>query len=118
MPASTWRTPPGWRGRRSGATTRRNGGAGTFREALLQRCRVSRFGNWKQRATLIEDRADALRTSAPDALTPYERRCQADLIARKSRLVQLASRHKPAPGRPAGVPVQKPVKTGTKMGKK
>ena len=71
-------------------------GPGTFREALLQRCRVSRFGNWRQRAALIEARAEALRTSAPESLTPYEQHCQADLSARKMRLVLLASRHKPA----------------------
>ena len=71
-------------------------GPGTFREALLQRCRVSRFGNWRQRAALIEARAEALRTSVPEALTPYEQHCQTDLSARKMRLVLLASRHKPA----------------------
>ena len=85
----------------SGSDNPADWGDGTFREALLQRCRVSRFGNWKQRAALIEDRAQALRTTSPDALTPYERRCQADLAVRKARLVQLASRHKSDPERVA-----------------
>jgi len=76
-------------------------GPGTLREALLQRCRVSRFGNWRQRAALIEARAEALRTSAPESLTPYEQHCQTDLSARKMRLVLLASRHKPVPVRRA-----------------
>lgn len=69
-------------------------GAGTFREALLARCRVSRFGNWPARAALIAQRADALHTAAPSALTPYERVCQAALSVRKA---QLASRRKPVP---------------------
>ena len=74
-------------------------GPTTFREALLARCRVSRFGNWKIRAALIAARASALHTSPPAALTPYEQVCQAALSARKTRLVLLASRHKPAPSR-------------------
>ena len=69
-------------------------GPGTFREALLARCRVSRFGNWPARAALIGERADALHTAAPPTLTPYERVCQAALSERK---VQIASRHKPRP---------------------
>ncbi len=69
-------------------------GPDTFRNALLARCRVSRFGNWPARAALIAGRADALHTAAPSALTPYERVCQAALSARK---VLLASRHKPLP---------------------
>ena len=73
-------------------------GPGTFREALLARCRVSRFGNWITRAALIAARADALHTAAPSALTPYERVCQ---IALSQRKVQLAGRHKlPPPPRP------------------
>ena len=91
----------------SGSDNPAEWGDDTFRAALLQRCRASRFGNWKQRAALIEDRAHALRTSAPDALTPYERRCQADLVMQKARLVQLASRHKPDPERPAGFKAKK-----------
>ena len=70
-----------------------------FRDALLARCRVSHFGNWKVRAALIAARVSALHTSPPAALTPYEQLCQAALSARKTHLAQLASRHKPAPPR-------------------
>ncbi len=69
-------------------------GTETFRNALLARCRVSRFGNWPARAALIAGRAEALHTAAPPTLTPYERVCQAALSKRK---VQLAGRHKPVP---------------------
>ncbi len=110
-------------------------GSGTFREALLARCRVSRFGNWQTRAALIAARAEALHTSPPSALTPYEQTCQAALSARKMqiaakmqrtqkaqiaaraqnrkrRLVQIASRHRTSPPRsPKGAllpPIQTP----------
>jgi len=66
----------------------------TFRQALLQRCRVSHFSNWRQRADAIQTRALCLRTAGPESLTPFERGCQIALAERKSRLVQLASRHK------------------------
>ena len=80
-------------------------GEGAFRQALLDRCRVSRFGNWKGRAAQIEARADTLRTSAPAALSPFERVCQVQLAARKARSVEMASRHKAEPQR---VKAQKP----------
>lgn len=67
---------------------------GAFRDALLARCRLSRFGNWKERAALISGKAAALHTALPSALTPYERVCQTGLSVRK---VQLAERHKLAP---------------------
>ncbi len=80
-------------------------GPGAFREALLARCRVSRFGNWQTRAALIAARAAALHTAPAASLTPYEQTCQAALSARKTQIaakaafvharsVQLASRHK------------------------
>lgn len=72
-------------------------GPDTFRNALLARCRVSRFGNWPARAALIAERANALHFAAPPTLTPYERVCQAALSKRK---VMLASRRKPATPRP------------------
>ena len=90
-------------------------GSTTFREALLSRCRVSRFSNWKVRAALIAARAAALHTSPPSALTPYERLCQAGLSARKAQRVQLAGRHKPAPRLPARLPLlsrRRPAKHG------
>ena len=85
-------------------------GPGTFRDALLARCRVSRFGNWQTRAVLIATRAKALHTASAASLTPYERTCQATLSARKTQLareaqsakrrqVQLASRHHSVPRR-------------------
>lgn len=69
---------------------------GTFREALLKRCQSSRFGNWRQRGAALEARAQAMRMASPNSLSPYERDCQAALAARKSRLMLLASRHKPS----------------------
>lgn len=73
-------------------------GTETFRGTLLERCRASHFSNWRTRATLIAGRAYALRTTAPDALTPYERGQQVLLAERKARLSQLlASRHKLTP---------------------
>ncbi len=82
-------------------------GPGTFREALLARCRVSRFGNWPARAALIAARADALHVAAPSALTPYERVCQAALSQRK---VQIASRRKPVPAPRPLLSKRKPVR--------
>ncbi len=110
-------------------------GPGTFRDALLARCRVSRFGNWQTRAALIAARASALHTAPASSLTPYERTCQAALSARKTqlaakvqkahqaqivakaqkakrRMVQLASRHHPVtPRLPKGTLVQTPPST-------
>ena len=80
--------------RGSGETDPALWGSGTFRDALLARCRVSRFGNWPARAALIAERADVLHTAAPSALTPYERVCQTALSERKARL---ASRRKAMP---------------------
>ncbi len=80
--------------RQSGETDPALWGPETFRDALLARCRVSRFGNWPARAALIAQRADALHSAAPPTLTPYERVCQTALSQRK---VQLASRRKPVP---------------------
>ena len=68
---------------------------GAFRRALLKRCQVSRFGNWRRRGAVIEARAEAMQTSAPARLSPYERGCQTAQAARKARLILLASRHKP-----------------------
>jgi hypothetical protein len=67
-------------------------GEGKFRQSLFRRCRVSRFGNWKRRAELIEARANTVRISSPDAPTPFERHCQAALVARKSHLLLMANR--------------------------
>ncbi len=70
---------------------------GAFRRALLKRCQASRFGNWRQRGAVLEARAEAMQTSNPASLSPYERECQTALAARKARTVLLlASRHKPA----------------------
>jgi hypothetical protein len=80
-----------------GSTNPAEWGTETFRGALLERCRSSHFSNWRVRATLIESRAYALRTTASNALTPYERGQQVLLAERKARLSRLlVSRHKPA----------------------
>ena len=68
---------------------------GAFRRALLKRCQASRFGNWRQRGAVLEARAEAMQTSSPARLSPYERDCQTALIARKDHALLLASRHKP-----------------------
>ena len=70
-------------------------GPDTFRNALFQRCRTSRFGNWKQRAALVAGRAASLPAADPAALTPFERVWQKACAAR----LQLASRHKGARAR-------------------
>ena len=74
--------------------------SGAFHDALLRRCRASRFGNWRARTALIEARAKALHTASPSDLTPFERICQAALVRRKAaRLargpVEVASRAVP-----------------------
>ncbi len=66
-------------------------GPTAFRDSLLARCRASHFSNWKVRAALVAEKADALHSAPPSALTPFERVCQTALSARK---LQLASRHK------------------------
>ena len=67
---------------------------GAFSDALLRRCRTSRFGNWRQRSAAIEARALIVRSASPEELTPFERDYQTVLAARKERrLVELASRH-------------------------
>ena len=68
---------------------------GAFRKALLKRCQVSRFGNWRQRGAVLEARAEAMRISSAAQLSPYERDCQTALFARKAHALLLASRHKP-----------------------
>ena len=68
---------------------------GAFRKALLKRCQVSRFGNWRQRGAVLEARAEAMQTSSAAQLSPYERDCQTALFARKAHALLLASRHKP-----------------------
>ena len=73
---------------------------GAFSAALLRRCQSSRFGNWKQRAAMIQDRARIVRSAAPGALTPFERDYQGVLAARKAkRALEIASRGRPAPAR-------------------
>jgi len=69
---------------------------GTYRQALSDRCRAGRFSNWRQRAEALDARAALLRTSAPGALSPFERTCQRALAARKAHLILLASRHRAA----------------------
>lgn len=67
---------------------------GAFSEALLRLCHSSRFGNWRQRAAVIEARAQDVHSAAPGDLTPFERQYQTVLAARKQqRAVELASRH-------------------------
>lgn len=77
---------------------------GTFRRSLLKRCQASRFGNWRQRGAALEARTEAMQTSNPAQLSPYERDCQAALAIRKAKAqaarkahdLFLASRRKPA----------------------
>ncbi len=77
---------------------------GAFRKALLCRCQASRFGNWRQRGVALEARAEAMEAARPAQLSPYERDCQAALLAREAkalaahqaRALLLASRRKPA----------------------
>ena len=71
---------------------------GAFSNALLRLCHTSRFGNWRQRAAVIEARAQSVRSAAPGDLTPFERQFQVVLAARKQqRAVELASRHRDHP---------------------
>ena len=73
-------------------------GPSAFRDALLARCRTSRFSNWKERGELIASKAAALHTAPPALLTPYERVCQTALSARKVQLA--AGQRQPTPLRP------------------
>jgi hypothetical protein len=57
---------------------------GAFSSALLRLCSGSRFGNWSQRAALIEARAETVRTAAPSQLTPFEQKYQVVLAERKA----------------------------------
>ncbi len=76
-------------------------GPTAFRAALLARCRTSRFGNWRERAALISQKAEALHSAPPSALSPFERVCQAALSARKAQLAaRLKSRGAKKPLRP------------------
>lgn len=69
---------------------------GAFSDALLRRCANSKFGNWPQRAALIEARAQTVRSVSAGDLTPFEREYQTVLTARKAkRALELASRGKP-----------------------
>ncbi len=66
---------------------------GAFSAALLRLCGGSRFGNWSDRAAVIEARAEAVRVAAPSTLTPFERGYQLVLAQRKvKRALELAGR--------------------------
>jgi hypothetical protein len=67
--------------------------SGAFSDALMRRCQTSRFGNWRQRANLIQARALFVRTAAPGDLSPFEAHYQTVLAARKAkRLEEIAIR--------------------------
>lgn len=67
---------------------------GAFSDALLRLCLNSRFGNWQERAAMIEARAQAVRSAPASTLTPFEAHYQTILAERKERrFVELASRH-------------------------
>lgn len=87
---------------------------GAFSEALLQRCRESRFGNWQQRARAIEAREQAVRDGSPEHWTPFERQYLAVLAVRKARRAfELANQRKPDGAKQAqapGVPTPTKVK--------
>ncbi|BDI34317.1 hypothetical protein CCAX7_63680 [Capsulimonas corticalis] len=61
---------------------------GTFSDALMRRCQTSRFGNWRQRANIIQARALFVRTAAPGDLSPFEAQYQVVLAARKAKHLQ------------------------------
>lgn len=66
---------------------------GAFSNALLRLCLNSRFGNWQERAAMIEARAQAVRSAPAAILTPFEARYQTVLAERKERrFVEIASR--------------------------
>jgi hypothetical protein len=68
---------------------------GAFAQALLEACNQSRFGNWPERAGLIEAREQAVHTQPPTGLTPFEQTYQIVLAARKAlRQQQTACRQK------------------------
>ena len=58
---------------------------GAFSSALLRLCHGSRFGNWRQRAALIEARAQAVRGADVSGLTPFELQYQTVLAARTAK---------------------------------
>lgn len=67
---------------------------GAFSHALLRRCLSSRFGNWQERAAMIEARAEQVRSAPAANLTPFEAQYQQVLAERKARrFVEMASRH-------------------------
>jgi|GEM_PF-1268652 len=67
---------------------------GAFSDALFRECRESTFGNWSQRASLIDERANTVRTASASELSPYEAHFQQVIADRKqARLLQIASRH-------------------------
>jgi hypothetical protein len=71
---------------------------GAFSDALLQLCLNSRFGNWQQRAQMIEARSLAVHTAPATTLTPFEASYQTQIAERKARqFVEMASRHKVEP---------------------
>ena len=64
---------------------------GAFSDALLRLCHGSRFGNWRQRAALIEARARSVQDADAAGLTPFERQYQTVLAARQAkRAVEIA----------------------------
>lgn len=80
---------------------------GAFSAALLRRCQSSRFGNWRQRAAMIQARAQIVRRSAPGGLTPFERGYQGVLAARKARrTLELASRRRPGADHKKNAPIK------------
>ncbi len=71
--------------------------AGAFQAALLRQCAHSSFGNWQQRAALVEQRERQVRACTDLAeLTPFERQYQQVLATRKEvHLDELAERPLP-----------------------
>jgi hypothetical protein len=69
-----------------------------FDDALFGICAKSKFGNWQQRAELIQAREHQVHIAALSELTPFEQQYQQSLVQAKSRqFMQLASRHKDLP---------------------
>ena len=79
--------------------------AGAFQAALLRRCAHSSFGNWQQRAALVEQRERQVRACTDMAeLTPFERQYQQVLATRKEvHLDELANRALPVFHAPVSV---------------
>ena len=80
--------------------------AGAFQAALLHRCARSSFGNWQQRAALVEQRERQVRACTDEAqLTPFERGYQQVLAQRKRiRLDEVADRALPPFQAPSSPP--------------